>query len=76
METATRVIPEGLAQIAPGPGLAVLLTGIDLATVADEEVVEVLAARDRQGAHERALFLAAVVETALRSSAAAGSPPG
>ncbi len=76
METATRAIPEGLAQMAPGLGLAVLLAGIDFASVADGEVVDVLVARDRQGAHDRARFLGAVLETAQRSSAVWGSAPG
>ncbi len=76
MDTATRTIPDGLAQLAPGPGLAALLAEVDLATVSDDDIVDVMIARDRQGAHERARFLAAVLETALRSSAAAGCAPG
>jgi hypothetical protein len=76
VDTATRAIPEGLAQVAPGLGLAVLLAGLDVAAVSDDEVVEVLAARARQAAYGRARFLAAVVETALRSSAASGGAAG
>ncbi len=67
---------EVLAELSPGPDLAALLASVDLAAVSDVDIVDVLKARDRQGAHERAQFLRAVLATGLRSSAASGCGPG
>jgi hypothetical protein len=60
-----QVIPEDLAQLAPGPGLAAVLAGIDLSRLAGYDCVEVVKARYRQNNHERARLMAAVVESAL-----------
>ncbi len=76
MEAGAGSLGEVLAELSPGPELAALLASVDLAAVSDVDIVDVLKARDRQGAHERAQFLRAVLATGLRSSAASGCGPG
>ena len=46
--TGRQLIPEDLAQMAPGPELGVLLGGLDTATLTGTDLVEVLRARARQ----------------------------
>ncbi|HEY6421659.1 MAG TPA: hypothetical protein VIY28_00145 [Pseudonocardiaceae bacterium] len=60
-----QVIPEGLANIAPGPGLSLVLSGIELARLSGFDCVEVLKARYRQLNHDRAQLMAAMVEVGL-----------
>jgi len=57
-------LPDGFPEIPPGPVLAAVLAGLDLAQVANDDVVTVLRAQHRQVAHEQARLLAAVVEVA------------
>jgi hypothetical protein len=59
------VVPEGLAEIPPGPQLAAVLSGIDLARLTGFDCVTVLKARYRQLNHERAQVMAAMVEVGL-----------
>lgn len=63
--TVRQSIPEGLAEMAPGPGLAAVLAGIDVSRLSGFDCVEVVKARYRQHNHERAGLMAAMVETAL-----------
>jgi hypothetical protein len=56
------LIPEGLAQVAPGPELAGALAGIELSRLSGYDCVEVLKARYRQFNHERARLMATMVE--------------
>lgn len=65
-------VPEGLAVMAPGPELAAVLAGLDVADVAGVDTVEVLTAQHRQMCHERARFLLAVLETGLRAANSGG----
>lgn len=58
------VIPEDLADMPPGPGLAAILAGIDRSRVNGHDMVTVLQARARQVAHEQAELLADIVEVA------------
>ncbi len=58
-------IPEGLAEVAPGPELAGVLAGIELSRLSGYDCVEVLKARYRQVNHERARLMAAMVEVGL-----------
>ncbi|HET9116825.1 MAG TPA: DUF222 domain-containing protein, partial [Pseudonocardiaceae bacterium] len=58
-------IPEGLAEIAPGPELASILAGIDLSRLSGFDCVRVLKAQYRQSNHERARVLAAMAEVGL-----------
>jgi len=51
----------------PGPGLAAVLAGIDRATLSDDDLLTVLAARCRQVAHEQAQVLADLLEVAGRA---------
>ncbi len=59
-------IPEGLADMAPGPRLAEMLANIPLAQVSGGDTVEVLRAAYRLACHYRTVFLAALLETGLR----------
>ncbi|MGH3773973.1 MAG: DUF222 domain-containing protein [Pseudonocardiaceae bacterium] len=60
--TVRQLLPEGLAEMAPGPRLAAALAGLDLRALAGSDLVEVLQARARQLAHEQARLLAVMAE--------------
>ena len=60
-----QLIPEGLAQVAPGPELAGLLAELKLSQLSGYDCVEVLKARYRQFNHERARLMATMVEVGL-----------
>ena len=60
-----QLIPEGLAEVAPGPELARVLAGIKLSRLSGYDCVEVLKARYRQVNHERARLMATMVEVGL-----------
>jgi hypothetical protein len=59
-------IPDALAATPPGAELGGLLAGIDVERVSGFDTVEVLKAAYRQLCHERARFLAVVLEVGLR----------
>ncbi|MGH3814319.1 MAG: DUF222 domain-containing protein [Pseudonocardiaceae bacterium] len=61
-----QAIPEGLAEIPPGPRLAAALAGLDLSRLSGFDCVEVLKARYRQLSHDRAQLMATMVEAGLR----------
>jgi len=61
MSTRQR-IPEDLADIAPGPELSGVLTGLDLSRLGGFDCVEVLKAQYRQLNHDRARLMATMVE--------------
>ncbi len=63
--TVRQLIPEDLAEVAPGPELARVLAGIELSRLSGYDCVEVLKARYRQVNHERARLMAAMVEVGL-----------
>lgn len=52
----------GLAEVPPGPELALALAELELGEVPNDQVVEVLQAQARQLAHEQARMLATLVE--------------
>ncbi len=56
-----QLIPEGLAEMVPGPVLGALLAGIDIHALTGADAVEVLQARARQLSHEQARLLATMV---------------
>jgi hypothetical protein len=60
-----QLIPEGLAEMVPGPELGALLAGIDIHAVTGADAVEVLRARGRQLSHEQARLLVTMVEVGL-----------
>ncbi len=60
--TVRQLLPEGLAEMAPGPHLGAALAGLDLRALAGSDLVEVLQARARQLAHEQAQLLAVMAE--------------
>lgn len=70
--TVRQLVPEGLADVPPGPRLAQVLSGIDLARLSGFECVEVLKARYRQLSHDRAQLMAAMVEVGLCGVGPAG----
>jgi hypothetical protein len=59
-------IPDGLASLAPGVELAEALADIDERRVSGFDTVEVLKAAYRQLCHDRARFLAVLLEVGLR----------
>ena len=61
-----------LADIPPGPALSAALAQVDLPTVPNDRVVEVLLARSRQLAHEQAQLFAALHQVARCDVGAAG----
>lgn len=60
--TVRQLLPEGLAEMAPGPRLGAALAGLELRALAGSDLVEVLQARARQLAHEQAQLLAVMAE--------------
>src|SRR3954447_10492969 len=64
MAKTRQLLPDGLADIPPGPGLAAVLATIDLGRLSGTDCVEVLRARHRQASHEQAQLMAAMVEVA------------
>ncbi|MGH3775890.1 MAG: DUF222 domain-containing protein [Pseudonocardiaceae bacterium] len=63
--TVPQLIPEGLAEMVPGPELGALLAGMDIHALTGADLVEVLRARARQLSHEQARLLATMVEVGL-----------
>ena len=61
-----QAFPSGWASRTPGSELAALLEGVDLTEIADEQIVDVLAACWRQQSHLHALAFAAMVEIGRR----------
>ncbi len=60
-----QLIPEGLAEIAPGPELARVLAGLELSRLSGYDCVEVLKAQYRQANHERARAMAAMAQVGV-----------
>jgi Domain of unknown function (DUF222) len=60
-----QLIPEGLADIAPGPELARVLAGLELSRLSGFDCVEVLKAQYRQANHERARVMAAMAQVGV-----------
>ncbi len=60
-----QLIPEDLADIAPGPELARVLAGLELSRLSGFDCVEVLKAQYRQANHERARVMAAMAEVGV-----------
>lgn len=58
-----QLVPENLAEMAPGPELSAVLAGIDLSRLVGYDCVRVVQARYRQLSHERAGLMAAMVES-------------
>lgn len=63
----TQSIPEGLAEMPPGPTLCALLAGIDVVAVSSFDALVVAEAEYRQLAHQQGRVYAAVAESALRA---------
>jgi hypothetical protein len=66
-------VPEGLADVPPGPELAAALAEIDLTTVPNDRMIEVVQAEHRQLAHHQGRLFAALAEV---GRCAAASEPG
>jgi hypothetical protein len=65
MERTRQLIPEGLAELPPGPELAAVLSRIDVKRLVGYDCVEVLKAQHRQACHEQARLMAVMVEVGL-----------
>ncbi len=63
--TVRQLVPLGLAEMAPGPELAVLLADIETSALTGTDAVDVLRARHRQLSHDQAQLLAAMVQVGL-----------
>jgi hypothetical protein len=61
-----QVVPEELAEMSPGPGLAAALDTLEHRRVPNDEIVEVLEAQSRQLAHEQARMFAVMNEVLHR----------
>jgi len=59
-----QVLPEGLADMPPGPPLALALARVDVARLSSDDLHTVTLARTRQVAHEQARQLSCMLETA------------
>src|SRR5689334_4909609 len=55
-------LPDGLVEMAPGPGLATALASVDRSRLSGADVCELVAARARQVAYEQAQLLADLAE--------------
>ncbi|MGH8968018.1 MAG: DUF222 domain-containing protein, partial [Actinomycetes bacterium] len=60
-----QLIPEGLAEIPPGPELARVLAGLELSRLSGFDCVEFLKAQYRQANHERARVMAAMAQVGV-----------
>jgi hypothetical protein len=57
-----QALPEGLASLPPGPGLAAVLASVDRSRLAPADVFEVLAAQHRLVSHYQGQLLSALWE--------------
>src|SRR6266545_5060081 len=62
MGKTRQLIPEGLAEMPPGPELAAVLAGVDLSRLSGLDCVTVMRAQHRQATHEQARLLATIAE--------------
>ncbi|MGH3908642.1 MAG: hypothetical protein ACRDTE_31335 [Pseudonocardiaceae bacterium] len=69
--TVRQLIPEGLAQLAPGPELSAALAALDIHALTGSDLVETLRARARLLSHEQAQLLAVMAEVGVCDPAAA-----
>ena len=69
-----QVLPEGFADLPPGPGLAVALAQVDEARLSSDDLHTVTLARSRQVAHEQARLLSCMLETAYAGYHDDGEP--
>ncbi|HEX2405381.1 MAG TPA: DUF222 domain-containing protein [Acidimicrobiia bacterium] len=69
------VLPDGLAEMTPGPGLAAVLAGLDRKVLNGHEMVIVLRATARQVAHYQAQMYSDMMEVALSPAGDAASRP-
>ncbi|MGH3842567.1 MAG: DUF222 domain-containing protein [Pseudonocardiaceae bacterium] len=67
-----QLVPEGLAEIPPGPELARVLADLELSRLSGFDCVEVLKAQYRQANHERAKVMAVMAEVGLCGVGPAG----
>src|SRR6185436_8159532 len=68
-------LPDGFADLPPGPELAAALSTVDPATLSGQDLVEVLAARHRQSCHDQARQLQTIRELAYSRPSPVGGPP-
>src|SRR5574342_68074 len=67
-------LPEGLAQMPPGPELATVLAGLDRSRLSGADLVTVMQAQARQVAHDQERLLADMYEVALACQPGPGDP--
>jgi hypothetical protein len=68
-------LPDGFADLPPGPVLAAVLSTVDPTTLSGQDLVELLAARNRQACHDQARQLQTIRELAYSLPGPVGGPP-
>jgi hypothetical protein len=68
-------LPDSLTDLPPGPELAALLSTVDPTTLSAQDLVELLAARNRQSCHDQARQLHTIRELAYSQPGPVGGPP-
>src|SRR6185436_10591420 len=68
-------LPSGFADLPPGRELAVALSTVDPTTLSGQDLVELLAARNRQACHDQARQLQTIRELAYSRPGPVGGPP-
>jgi hypothetical protein len=74
-ETPVAGLPKGIEDLPPGPELGALLSTVDPKLLSGQDLVELLAARNRQSCHDQARQLETIRELAYSESGVVGGPP-
>jgi hypothetical protein len=74
-DTTGRMVLADLDALPPGPGLALILTGVDRTRLNGYDLVTVLKARERMVSHFQAEVMADMVEIAYAAPGDADTPP-
>src|SRR4029453_213843 len=72
MSDVRQRLPEGLADLPPGPSLAATLAGLDWSRLSSEDMYELTGSLARMVSHYQALLVTAMYDTALTAHEPAG----
>ena len=73
MSDVRQRLPEGLAELPPGPSLAATLATVDSSRLCTEDMYELTGCLARMVSHYQALLVTAMYDTALTAHEPAGS---
>src|SRR5678815_2966159 len=73
MSDGRQRLPEGLADLPPGPSLGAVLASIDRSRLSSEDMYELTGSLARMVSHYQALLVTAMYDTALTAHELAGS---